>query len=207
MAGKTDRFYFENFVQAADCACKAASYLVECLENYDPARLPDMLKTMHEYEHAGDEKKHEMAAALARAFVTPIDREDLALISQTIDDVPDAIEEVLQGFYMYGIPKATPESLTFAKKLLDCCELMKDMLTELVNFKKPQKLHAAVVALNQLEEECDALYLEANKNLSAHCTDVLEVISWRDLYNKLENCADSCEHVSDCVETVVMKNT
>ncbi len=207
MAGKADRFYFENFVQAADCACKAANYLVECLENYDSARLQNMLKTMHEYEHAGDEKKHEMAAALAKAFVTPIDREDLALISQCIDDVPDAIEEVLQGFYMYGIPSATPESLTFAKMLVRCCELMKEMLTELINFKKPQRLHAAVVALNQLEEECDALYLEANKNLSAHCENVLEIISWRDLYNKMENCADSCEHVSDCVETVVMKNT
>ena len=31
---KADRLYFENLVAAADCACKAADYLVDCLTNY-----------------------------------------------------------------------------------------------------------------------------------------------------------------------------
>lgn len=207
MASKADRFYFENFAQAADAACKAANYLVECLSNYDAASLRTMLETMHSYEHAGDEKKHEMSAALAKAFVTPVDREDLALISQNIDEVTDCIEEILQQFYMDHIAVVTPEAIAFAKKLVECCDLMKAMLCEFSNFKKPAKLHEMVVALNNCEEECDTLYLEAAHKVREQTSEIFEVLAWRAIYNKMEKCADACEHVGDCVDTVVMKNT
>jgi putative DNA primase/helicase len=29
----------------------------------------------------------------------------------------------------------------------------------------------------------------------------------REIYDKLEACADAAEHVGDCIETIVMKNT
>ena len=204
---KADRMYFENLVASAECACEAADYLVDCLSNYRPETLMDMLKAMHEYEHAGDNKKHEMSAALAKAFVTPVDREDLALISQNIDDVTDSIEEVLQAFYMYRIKTVVPEAVEFALRITECCALMKDMLVEFVNFKKPQKLHEMIIELSHREEICDALYIDATMRLADHCSDALEIISWREIYNRLENCADTCEHVGDCVDTVVMKNS
>ena len=204
---KADRMYFENLVNAAECACKAADYLLECMTNYRPENIKDMLNTMHELEHAGDTKKHEMGAALAKAFVTPIDREDLALISQNIDEVTDGIEEVLQAFYMYRIKVITPEAVTFAKKLAECCKLMKQMLGEFVNFKKPEKLHNLVVELNHMEEECDVLYIESTMMLGDHYENPLDVISWREIYNRMENCADACEHIGDSVDMVVMKNS
>ena len=33
---KGDKFYFDNYKACAELAKKAAAYLVECLENYDP---------------------------------------------------------------------------------------------------------------------------------------------------------------------------
>ena len=207
MAAKADKFYFENLCLAADCACTAANYLTDCLSRFNQDNLVDMLRAMHEYEHNADIKKHEMSRALAKAFVTPIDREDLALISQNIDDVTDSIEDVLQGFYMYKISSVTPEAVTFAQKLAECCDLMKKMLDEFINFKKPEKLHAQVIELNRVEEDCDSLYIEATRKLDERCQNPLDIISWREIYNRMENCADACEHVGDCVEMVVMKNT
>lgn len=204
---KADRLYFDNLVAAAECACKAADYLVSCMIHYDTANIKDMLGIMHEYEHAGDTKKHEMEAALAKAFVTPIDREDLALISQNIDEVTDSIEEVLQAFYMYRIKQITPEAVDFAKKIADCCVHMKQMLCEFINFKKPAKLHQLVIELNHMEEECDILYIESTMTLEDHFSNALEIISWREIYNRMENCADACEHIGDSVDMVVMKNS
>lgn len=207
MISKADRFYYENFVLAAEEAHKAAVYLVECLSDYKPEKIVQMLETMHGYEHAGDTKKHEMSAALAKAFVTPIEREDIALISQNIDEVSDRIEEVLQRFYVDKIEKVTPEAVKFAQKIVECCTMMKDMLTELPNFKKPAKLHDMIVALNALEEECDRMYLDATRKARDDFDDVFTVICWREIYDKMERCADACEHVGDCVEMIVMKNT
>lgn len=207
MASKTDRFYFENFVSAAEYACKAADFLVNCLSNYDLGRIEHMLSVMHELEHQGDTKKHEVSSALAKAFVTPIDREDLALISQNIDDVTDCIEEVLQQIFVWQISSIPPEAIQFATRIANCCTLMKGVLTELINFKKPEKLHNMIIELNHAEEDCDSFYLEASLNVPTHCTDVLDIIAWRRLYDRMENCADACEHVADSVDTVVMKNT
>lgn len=203
---KADRYYYENFVAAADCCCDAAKYLKECLANYDYSRIHEMLETMHSYEHKADEKKHEMSAALAKAFVTPLDREDLALISQHIDDVADCIEEVVQRLYIDSIKTVMPEAVEFADKIVDCCELMKEILGELENFKRPKKLHEMNIQLSHMEEECDQLYLKGSHEATKN-EDIRMVLFWREIFDHLEMCADACEHVSDCVETVVMKNT
>lgn len=204
---KADKVFFENLIEAADSSCKAAEYLVECLENYNPEKITEMLEKMHEYEHAGDVKRHDMSAALAKAFVTPVDREDLALISHNVDEVTDDIEEILQRFYANRITAVLPEALEFAKNLHASCVTMKEMIGEFQNFKKPAKLYETIVKMNDLEELCDKLYLEAKFKVRDNCTDVLDIISWREIYDKMERCADDCEHVADTVANVVMKNS
>ena len=204
---KSDKFYFENFTAAAECCGRAAAYLQECLTNYDYANIRTMLEKMHELEHSADGVKHEMTAALAKAFVTPIDREDLALISANIDEVADFIEEVIQRIYVNRIQTIMPEAIAFAGMIVECCEMMKDMLSELQNFKKPKKLHEMIIALSHKEEECDRLYLEATLKAAEFSSDVLTVIFWREIFDKLEKCADACEHVGDSIETIVMKNS
>lgn len=207
MSHNADRFYYENFIAAADCSCSAANYLIQCLTDYNPSEIKAMLETMHRFEHTADEKKHEMSAALAKAFVTPFDREDLAELSQNIDEVVDKVEEILQRFYIDDIQTVTPECLRFARKIADCCAQMKEMLTELQNFKKPAKLHSLIISLGNAEEECDRIYLEATMKARKISSDVLEIIAWREIYDCMESCADACEHVADSVETIVMKNT
>ena len=204
---KGDRFYFENFTAAADLCCSAAAYLENCLNNYDYSKIEQMLQKMHSIEHEADGKRHEMAAALARAFVTPLDREDLAQISHDIDEVADCIEEVIQRFYVNRIETVLPDAIAFAGHIVESCKLMKAILEELANFKKPQKLHDLIVKLNHQEEECDKLYLKASMGVRDHTADVLTILSWREIFDKLEACADACEHVGDCIETIVMKNT
>lgn len=204
---KSDRFYFDNFMAAAECCTKAAQYLKECLSNYDYANIKEMLEHMHELEHTADGVKHEMTSALAKAFVTPIEREDMAQISANIDEVADFIEEVLQRIYVNRIQTIMPEAITFAEKIVECCEMMKEMLGELPNFKKPKKLHEMIISLSHKEEECDVLYLEGTLKAADFSDDVLTVIFWREIFDKLEKCADACEHVGDSIETIVMKNS
>lgn len=204
---KGDRFYFENFIAAADLCCSAANYLESCVTNYDYSKIEEMLHKMHSIEHEADGKRHEMAAALAKAFVTPLDREDLAEISHAIDEVADCIEEVMQRFYVNRVESTLPDAKEFAGHIVESCKLMKAILTELANFKKPQKLHELIIQLNHQEEECDKLYLKATRNVRDYTSDVLTILSWREIFDKLEACTDACEHVGDCIEVIVMKNT
>ena len=204
---KGDKFYFENLCATTALSKEAAQYLVNCLENYNPENIEKMLEEMHEIEHRADGKKHEMNAALAKAFVTPVDREDLDMLSHQLDDVTDKIEEVLQMFYIYNIPEIVPEAIAFAKNLVKSCEMLCKIMAEFENFKKSKNIRPLIVELNDVEEDCDRLYLTSLRTLTKNSTDVLLTVSWRDIFDSLEGCADACEHVSECVATVIMKNT
>ena len=204
---KGDKFYFDNFVASTELSKKAANYLVECLENYDVNNIEQMLSQMHEIEHCADVKKHEMNEALAKAFVTPVDREDLDMLSHQLDDVVDLIEEVLQKFYIYDIKEIDAPAIDFAKNIVVSCDILCNIMNEFENFKKSKELRTLIIKLNDVEEECDKLYLTSMRALTKKSTDVLETVSWRKIYESLEACADACEHVSECVGSVIMKNT
>ena len=204
---KGDKFYFENFSACTELSKNAANYLVDCLENYNPENIEKMLDEMHTIEHSADMKKHEMNATLAKAFVTPVDREDLDLLSHKLDDVVDSIEEVLQKFYIYDIKTIDASAVSFAKNIVRACELLSEIIEEFENFKKSKKIHSLIIELNDIEEECDKVYLSSMRELTKNSDDVLTVVSWRKIYECFEDCADACENVGECIASVIMKNT
>lgn len=204
---KGDKFYFENFSECTNIAREAANYLVECLENYEPAKIEGMLQKMHEIEHRADKKKHEMHEVLRKAFVTPVDREDLDMLSHQLDDVTDMIEEVLQKFYINDIQTIQPSAIEFAKKLVKSCDLLCSLMGEFENFKRSKLIREMIVALNDAEEDCDTLYIASMRSLAKDTKNIWTTIAWRDIYDTMESCADACEHVSECVGAVIMKNT
>ncbi len=180
---------------------------MECLEQYDSTALEQKLETMHTFEHNADGKKHEMSAALAKAFVTPVDREDLDMLSRELDDVTDLLEEILQRFYMYNIQAVRDDAVVFAKNLVRSCELLGAIMQEFENFKRSKKIRDLVIELNDVEEECDRLFLASMRRLTVDSTDTLEAVSWRKIYECFEACSDACEHAAECVGSVIIKNT
>lgn len=204
---KADKFYFESFKRCAALAKKAANYLVESLRGYDAEKIEKMLDEMHSIEHEADGIKHEVSEALAKAFVTPVDREDLDLLSHRFDDVIDLIEEVLQKFYIYDVKEIKPDAVTFAEKIARSCEIIYDITVEFERFKKSNAVRGLIISLNDVEEECDELYMSSMREITKNEKDVFTALCWYKIFECFEKCADTCEHVGDCVDSVIMKNS
>ena len=58
-----------------------------------------------------------------------------------------------------------------------------------------------------IEEEFDKLYLKTVHELTRKSTDVLTTISWYKIYDPFVACTDACEHIGECVGSIMMKNT
>ena len=144
MAKKPDSFYFDNYVACADLAVQAAELLTKIFENFDPAQIHDMLDKMHAIEHAADKKHHELEDALLTAFITPLEREDLDLMSCSLDTVLDRIEGVVQRVYFTNIQSIHPDAIVIAHKVTDACRAMKDLMVELPNYRKSKTLRELV---------------------------------------------------------------
>lgn len=207
MSKKQDSFYYENFSECVACACQAAHYLEDTLKSFDPQRLHDVLDGLHQVEHAADEKKHELSNVLARAFITPIEREDILLLSQSIDEITDKIEDVMLRLWCNNIQSIRPDAIELGAVLINCCEELRLLLDEFADFRKSKKLREYIIHINTMEEQADKLFIDSMRRLHTTCTDPLEIISWREIYIYTEKCADACEHVADAVESVIMKNS
>jgi len=95
----------------------------------------------------------------------------------------------------------------FAKKIVRACEILGELMCEFENYKKSKNIRNLIIKLNDVEEECDNLYLSSMRELSENNSDMLLIVSWREIFDCFEACADACEHVSECVGSVIMKNT
>ena len=205
MSKKNDQYYFDNFIACTNSACQAARMLEENLNDFHVDTLQAKLDALHEIEHGADQKKHEMMGVLVKAFITPIEREDIILLSQGIDEVTDKIEDVALRMYCNNIEDIFPPAKAMVKVVIESCEEMVKMLEEFKNFKKSKTLHESIIRINTLEE--DRLFIDGMRELHTKENDPIKIITWRELLIYLEKCTDATEHVADVCERVIMTNT
>lgn len=207
MSKKQDSYYFQNFIACAGLSCQAAQLLKQAFGDFQPDKLTERMDQIHAVEHEADRKKHDLLNTLVKAFITPIEREDIILLSQNIDEVTDKIEDVLLRVYCNNVQKIRPEALELSRLVIRCCEEAKLMAQEFADFKRSKGLRDHIIRINTLEEEADQQFINSMRTLHTTCTDPIEIIVWREIFLYLEKCVDACEHVADTVESVVMKNS
>ena len=200
--------YFEGFVSGMESACKAAEYLEDLVAHFDSEKLADQIDEIHAIEHEADINKHKLMQKLAKEFITPIEREDIILLLQQIDNVTDFIEDVVRKMFMYNTMSMRTEALEFAAIIKQCCYESRDALNELPGFQKNcERLEEAIVKVNDYEEQGDRLYCAAMRRLYCENAESLERITWTKLFDWMEACCDACEDVMESVELVIMKNS
>jgi len=208
MAKQRSNEYFEGFVLGMESACKAAEYLENLVEHFDPEKLGEQIEEMHAIEHQADISKHSLMHKLAKEFITPIEREDIILLLQQIDNVTDFIEDVVLKMFMYNAKSMRHEALEFASIIKQCCYESRDALKELPGFQKSsERLGRAIVKVNDFEEQGDRLYCAAMRRLYCEIAEPHDRIIWTKLFDVMEACCDACEDVMESVELVVMKNS
>lgn len=205
--GNKEFDYFENFLQCSEMASKAANYLYRSLSAFDPQLIETQVAEMHRIENDADMQKHEMLKKLAHEFMTPIEREDIVTLSQKLDDVVDAIEDVMGRVYIFNIKKIRPEVITFMELILKGCNALTTAVREFRNFKKSKTIHSFIIEVNSIESEGDKLYMEYMRKLFVEDNDMRERIVWMTMFECLEHCLDACEDAADIIESVIMKNT
>lgn len=199
--------YFEAFVNLSKFSLKSAEILNKTLREFNPNEIDTKIREMHNIEHSADVAKHDMLNRLMKEFLPPIEREDITSLSQKIDDVTDAVEDVLIYIHIFNVQKIRPEISKFTELITECCKAVDVALTEFQNFRKSKKLHPIIVEINRLEEEGDALYVNGVRNLFKTSKDPLEIMIWTEIYHRLERCCDACEDVANDIENIVMKNS
>jgi uncharacterized protein len=157
-------------------------------------------------EHAGDEVMHELFERLNRTFITPLDRDDIARLAHTLDEVIDAIYAATNRLVLFGIPEPTPEMRQFA-------DILEAQVEELVggidSLRKPATMAKAIlphaVEMHRLENDADRLLYNITAELFKG-DDALHIMKYKEIYEYLEYATDSCEDVANVLQDIVRKH-
>jgi len=207
MSKKENYDYFNEFIKLADYIVESANTLKDIMENFDFEKLDTDIHEVHKLEIEADRIVHKMRAYLIKDFLPPIDREDVSLIINKLDDIEDGIDEVLINIKILDVREIKIEVIEIIDVLFSCCLAVKDMFSEFKNFKNVELINEKVIQVNKLEELGDRIYEKIMSMLYANEQNPIELIKWTNIYNCLENTIDSCEVIGDCIEDVVMKNS
>jgi len=208
MARKNKNDYFEMMAHMTEYCCSAAEKLEAFMASFSPDTVEKDMADIHEIEHAGDRARHEVMEKLMREFITPIEREDIYELIQTIDDITDAIDDIPIKMYMLNVQEPAPHTGEFCQLIVRITNTLKEAMQEFHNYKKSDKLHDLIVEINSIESLGDAVYIKAIRALYTDKElNAVQKSTWKEIYECLELVCDHCEHAADAIENAVMKNS
>lgn len=200
--------YFDAFEKQTEVAVQEAELLIEAIEGFTEAEhLKEVMERAHELEHKGDEINHAIFKTVATDFITPIEREDIIALTQNLDNLIDFIEDVVLCFYMYRASDMHEHAREFAVLIKKSCKTLDKAMKDFRNFKKSKAIRQLIIDVNAYEEEADRLYLKVNRSLyGKERDDALRVVMWLRIFDRMEKCVDTSEHIADTMGGILLKN-
>ncbi len=161
---------------------------------------------VQEFEHQGDRIVHEMEEALARTFVTPIDREDLHSLSTTIDDILDRTNSAARACILFGVERPSEAMTKSMAVLVRCTDVLKTSMPKL-RLHKYHEIIADAKGIKSLEKENDQIYRGAVSSLFGDpAIDAKMLLREKGVLEDLENAIDSCEGVAERLTNLSVKH-
>ena len=132
------------------------------------------------------------------------DREDIYSLASALDDIVDYTEEVADYLGLYKIEAPMEQSQRLAHILLEAARQISQAIPKLRSF---EDISHYTIEVNRLENDGDRVTREAIASLFDNGIDPMVVIRWKDIFERLEEAIDACEHVANTLAGIVIKNS
>ena len=195
--------FFVLFEQSAQNVVKIAQQLKDMVNTWE--NVKERVGVITSLEHEGDAITHQIIAELHRTFVTPLDREDIALLAESLDDITDFIHSAADAMLLYKIERPTDEVKELVDIVVQAAVQVEEGVSEIHGRIDRDKLLKRCVEINRLENMGDNIYRSALAELFVCSTDYAYLIKWREIYDHIETAVDRCEDVANVLEGVALK--
>ena len=203
--------FFEMFNQHADRIVEAARAFSQLVANYNDPHLREKYnQDVDNAERAADRITQEVSRTLHKTFITPIDREQIHSLINTMDDVADLIQDSAETMALYDVRHMTESMTRLTELSVKCCERLKDAVYMLAKIAEPATAEAALKTceeIDRLESDADRVMRSAMSKLFREEPDVRELIKLKAIYELLETITDKCEDVANLIEGIVLENS
>ena len=203
--------FFEMFDRHAQHVVETAQAFSKLVAHYEDAELRERYeREIDKAEGAADRITVEVNRAIHTTFITPIDREHIHKLINTMDDVADLIQDSAETMALYDLRHVTEAISRLTEINLKCCERLKSAVGMLKTIAEPKVAEAALktcAEIDQLESDADRVMRKAMSKLFREEADVRELIKLKAVYELLETISDRSEMVAKLIEGIVLENS
>jgi predicted phosphate transport protein (TIGR00153 family) len=203
--------FFEMFNQHAERIVEAAHAFSNLVANYSDVQKREAFnREVDHAERAADRITHDVNRALHKTFITPIDREQIHKLINTMDDVADLIQDSAETMALYDVRHMTDDIVRLTDLSVKCCERLQDAVALIEKVSDAATAEAALKTceeIDKLESDADRVMRSAMSRLFREEPDVREVIKLKAVYELLETITDKCEDVANLIEGIVLENS
>ena len=162
---------------------------------------------MRAKEIEADEVRRILIDELHNTFITPLDREDIFMLSLYVDDILDYCYTTVEEMQLLSIDAD--------EYLMDMVKLTREATEELemafnTIFSNPRVAGEHAKRAKKIENEVEHLYRVAISDLFTKAKDfgpLMEMLRRREVYRHVSNMADQADKAADILGMVVMKLT
>ena len=180
---------------------------LEALKTFMVARDPEASVLLSSKEKEADEARRILIDELNKTFITPFDREDIFLLSRTIDDVLDYAYSTVSEM---EILKVEP-----TKYMQQMASILRDAAYELLMAVDRLEDHPGVASdhaqrAKALENRVEEVYRAALADLFSGAEDIKHVVKMmksREVYRHLSNAADRGDEAANVIGDIIVKIT
>ena len=203
--------FFEMFNQHADRIVDAARAFAQLVAHYNDAHLREQYnRDVDNAERSADRVTLEVNRALHRTFITPLDRDQIHQLINTMDDVADLIQDSAETMALYDLRSVNEEITRLTDLSVRCCERVKDAVYLIGKLADPATAEAALKTceeIDRLESDADRVMRSAMSKLFREEPDVREVLKLKAVYELLETVTDRCEDVANVIEGIILEQS
>jgi len=191
------------FEQSAQNAVKITQQLKDMVYIWE--NLKGRVGVINDLEHQGDAITHQIFEQLHRSVITPFDREDIALLAHSLDDVTDFIHAAADAMLLYRVACPTNRAKELVGIAVEAVVEVEKAVSEMHNRIGRKQLLRRCIEINRLENLGDLVYRSGMAELFDDSADIADVIKWREIYNHMESVIDRCEDIANILEGVAIK--
>ena len=193
--------FFDTLSELSEKIHEAAMLLQEMLVKHE--RLGEFASRVHILENKCDDLTHTVINELNETFVTPIDREDIYSLANSLDNIIDRIDSIGMRLSIYKLKNPLNYGRELSEILLSQTKLLSDVVHSL---KERDDTMGKLISIRDLETQGDSVFREAIAYLFENEKDILELIKKKEILEGIEKAVDNCQAATLVMEGIVIKN-
>jgi uncharacterized protein len=152
-------------------------------------------------EEEADDLRRTLVEELNRAFVTPIDREDIYELSRSVDDILDYGKSTVEEMMAFKV-EPNKHMVLMTEGLCEAAAAIVQAIASLAD--NPDKVREKIVYAKKRENYVEHCYREALVDLFKE-ENVVSILKCREVYRHMSNAADRGDEAANILGNILIK--